>query len=98
MSSDLLYCKTTLLKKQLISQYYSVDRKSAKNSLLYIVLAIERYENRNFSIKAGFANYFSKILADFSKLDLSRKLLEKFWFSFTIPIAKLLIYNLPKSS
>ena len=41
-----------------------------------MVLAIERYANRNVSVKAGFVNYFSKLFVDFRKLDLSPKLLE----------------------
>ena len=45
---------------------------------LYMVLAIERYANRNVSAKAGFVNYFSKLFVDFRKVDLSPKLLEKF--------------------
>ena len=62
-----------------------------------MVLAIERYANRNDSVKAGFVNYFSKLLVDFRKVDLSPKLLEKFWFSFGISLARLLIFNFAKS-
>ena len=40
----------------------SVDRKSVKRALFYIVLAIERYANFNVSVKAGFVNYFSNFL------------------------------------
>ena len=47
-----------------------------------MVLAIERYANRNVSAKAGFVNYFSKLSVDFRKLDLSPKLLEKFLVFF----------------
>ena len=43
-----------------------------------MVLAIERYANRNVSVKAGFVNYFSKLFVDFRKLDLSPEPLEKF--------------------
>ena len=62
-----------------------------------MVLVIERYANRNVSVKAGFVNHFSKFFADFRKLDLSPKLLEKFRFSFAISLARLLIYNFTKS-
>ena len=34
--------------------------------------------NGNVSVKAGFANYFSKLSVAFRKFDLSPKLLEKF--------------------
>ena len=51
VSSELPFCKTTLLRKQ-----------SVKRMLFYIVLAIKRYANRNVSFKAGLANYFSKLL------------------------------------
>ena len=43
----------------------------------YIVLTIERYANRNVSVKVGFANHFSKLFVDFRKVDLSPKLLKK---------------------
>ena len=62
-----------------------------------MVLAIERYANRNVSFKTGFVNYFSKLSVDFRKVALSPKLLEKFWFSFDISLASLLIYNFAKS-
>ena len=52
--------------------------KSIKRVSFSIVLAIERYANRNGSIKAVFVNFFSKLFVDFRKLDLSPKLLEKF--------------------
>ena len=82
VSSALPFCKTTLLRKQLILQYYSVDRKSVKRTLFYIVLSIERYANRNVSIKAGFVNYFPNFFVDLRKVDLSPKLLEKFLVFF----------------
>ena len=62
-----------------------------------MVLAIERYANRNVSIKAGFVNYCSKLFVDFRTVDLSAKLLEKFWFSFDISLARMLTYNFAKS-
>ena len=43
---------------------------------------MERYANRNVSVKAHFANYLSKLFADFRKVDLSPKLLEKFLVFF----------------
>ena len=70
VSSELPFCKTTLLRKQLIWM------------LFHIVLAIERYANRNVSVKAGFVNYFSKFFVDFRKVDLSPKLLENFLVVF----------------
>ena len=36
----------------------------------------------NVSVKAGFANYFSMLSVDFRKVDLSQKLLEKFFVFF----------------
>ena len=49
-----------------------------------MVLAIERYANHNVSVKAGFVNYFSKLFADFIKVDFTPKLLEKVWFIYNI--------------
>ena len=68
---------TTLLRKQLISPILFGLAKAVKRTLFCTVLAIERYANRNVSIKAGFVNYFSKVFVDFRKVDLSPKLLEK---------------------
>ena len=47
-----------------------------------MVLAVERYANRNVSVEAGFVNYFSKLLVDFRKVDLSPELLDKFLVFF----------------
>ena len=66
-------------------------------TLFYTVLAIERYANRNVSVKAGFANHFSKLSVDFRRADLSSKLLEKFLVFFATSLARLLIYNFTKS-
>ena len=54
-----------------------------------MVLAIERYANRNVSIKAGFVNYCSKLFADFRKVDLSPKLLEKFLVFFRYIVSQI---------
>ena len=51
-------------------------------TLFYKVLAIERYGDRNVSVKARFANYFSKLFVDFRTVDLSPKLLEKYLIFF----------------
>ena len=53
-------------------------KTTVKMTLFYIVLAVERYANRNFPVKVGFANYFSRLFLDLRKLDLSPKLLETF--------------------
>ena len=80
VSSELLFCKITFLRKQLISTILFGLTKSGKRTSFYIIfiLAIERYANHNVSMKAGFANYFSKFSVDFKKMDSSSKLLEKF--------------------
>ena len=70
-------------------QYYSVDRKSVKRASFYIVLAIERYANRNGSAKAGFVNFFSKLLIDFKKLDDLQNYSKSFRFSFAVSLARL---------
>ena len=62
-----------------------------------MALAIERYANLNVSVKAGFVKNFSKIFVVFRKVDLSPKLLEKFWFPFDISLARELIYNFANS-
>ena len=82
VSSELPFCKTTLLRKQLISPILFGRSKIGKKDIVLHGLAIERYANHNGSIKAGFVNYFSKLFADFRKLDLSPKLLEKFLVFF----------------
>ena len=56
VSSELPFCKTTLLRKQLLSPILLGRPKSVKRTLFYIVLAIEGYADCNFSVKAGFAN------------------------------------------
>ena len=56
------------------AEYYSVYRKAVKRTLFHRVLAIDKSINRNISGKAGFASYFSKLFADFRKMDLSYKL------------------------
>ena len=53
--------------------YYLINRKSVKGTLFYIVLAIKRYASCNVSVKAAFANYFSKLFVDFRKLDFISK-------------------------
>ena len=97
VSSELPFCNTTLFRKQLISPMLLRRSKIGKRTLFYIVLAIKRYANRNVSVKAGFANYFSKLSVDFRKPDLSSKLLEKLLVSFATSLAGLLIYNFTKS-
>ena len=74
----------------------SALRKAVKRTLFYAVLAIERYANRNASVKAGIANYFSKLFVELRKVDLSPKLLGKILVSFAISLARLLIYNFTK--
>ena len=56
--------------------------RSIEKPLFYTALAIDKHANRNVSFKAGFANYFSKLLVDSRKVDLSRKLREKFLVFF----------------
>ena len=70
--------------------------KAVKRTLLYINLPIERYINRNVVFQAVFANCFLTFLVDFSKADLSQRLLEKCLASFAITLARLLIYNFCK--
>ena len=79
VSSELPFCKTTLLRNQLISPILFGLSKSGEKD---VVLAIERCINRNVSDKAGFANYSSKLFVDFRKVDLSLKLLEQFLVFF----------------
>ena len=78
--------------------------KIGKKDIVYIVLAIKRYANRNVSVKAGFVNYFSTIFVDLRKVDLSPKLLKKYWLKslinkkpFDISLARLLLLRFAKS-
>ena len=57
------------------------------------LLAIEIYMKHDVPIEAGFTNYFSKLFADFRKLDLSQRLLEKL-LSFSRFLARRLILQL----
>ena len=57
VSSEYPLCKTTLLRKQLLSLILFSLAKSGLRILFYTVLAIERYANRNVSVEARFANY-----------------------------------------
>ena len=59
---------------QMISPMLFGQPKSGKDHIILQSLGNERYRNRNVSIKAHFANYFSKLFVDFSKVDLSPKL------------------------
>ena len=74
---ELPFCKIPLLGKQLISLILFGLSKSGKKTIFYIVVATEKCINYNVSDKADFANYSSKLFADFRKVDLSPKLLEK---------------------
>ena len=60
--------------------FFSVFHQTSElfSDTRYIVFAIERSADHNVSDKAGFANYFSKLIVDFRKLDLSPKLVKRF--------------------
>ena len=76
VSSELPFCQTILLRKQLISPVLFALSKSDKQD--YIALYSLGNRKVYVSIEAGFANYFSKLFVDFRKVDLFPKLLEKF--------------------
>ena len=78
MSSELPFCKTTLLRKQLISPIPFGRSEIGKKDIALPSLSNRKIANRNVSVKAGFVNYFSKLFVDLRKVDLSPKVLEKF--------------------
>ena len=72
-------------------------KKAVERTFFYIALSIERCINCNVSDNAGFAAYSSKLFVDCRKVDLSTNYSKRFWFSFAISLARLLIYNFTKS-
>ena len=82
MSSELSFCKTTVLRKQLISPVLLGRSKIGRKDAVLHSLGNQRYANRNVSVKAGFVNNFSTLIVDFTNLDLSLKLLKKFLVFF----------------
>ena len=77
MSSELPFCKTVLLRKQLISPILFGRSKIGKKDVVLHGLGNRKICNRNVSVKAGFVNYFSKLFVDFRKLDLFSKTARK---------------------
>ena len=97
VSSELPSYKTTLLTKHLISPILFGLSKSGKKDVVLHSLCNPRYINCDVSNEGGFANYSPKLLLISEKWIYLQNYLKKFWISFALCLARLLIYNITKS-
>ena len=97
VSSELPFCKTTVLRKQLISPILFGRSKIGKKDVALHGLGNRKICNRNVSVKAGFVYNFSKVLLISEHWIYLSNYSKSFRFSFAMSLARLLIYSFTKS-
>ena len=86
-NSELLFCKTTLLRKQLVSAIPFGSLINGKKDVALLSPSLTKATRITVPSRlAFFTNCFSKLFAHFREVDLFRKLLKRCFISFTLSL------------